>query len=81
MQKLTADEFHIAGTLGLYELNEMLGLEIKSDDVSTVGGYITQLLGHLPRGGEKTRIDDYEVVVTKADGRRVQELHFKRAAK
>jgi CBS domain containing-hemolysin-like protein len=81
LQKVTADEFNIAGTLGLYELNEMLGLDIESDDVSTVGGYITQILGHLPRGGEKARIEDYEVVVTKADGRRVQELHFKRVGK
>ena len=34
----------------------MLGLELESDEVSTVGGYVTQLIGHLPHAGEKTRV-------------------------
>jgi Mg2+/Co2+ transporter CorC len=46
--------------------------------VSTIGGYVTHLLGHLPRAGEQVRIDGYVVVVTKADGRRVDQLHFKK---
>lgn len=78
LRKVAKDEFAVDGSLGLYELNEMLGLELQSDDVSTVGGYVTQLIGHLPKGGEKTGIEDFEVTVTKADGRRVRELLFKR---
>ena len=67
-------------SLSLHELNEMLGLELESTEVSTVGGYITQLIGHLPKTGEKTRIEDFDATVTKADGRRVLEVHFKRSA-
>lgn len=78
LRRVAQDEFSVDGTLGIYELNDMLDLEIESDDVSTVGGYVTQLIGHLPRAGEKTRVGDFEVVVTKADGRRVLEVHFKR---
>ncbi len=78
MRKVAQDEFSVDGTLGIYELNDMLDLELESEDVSTVGGYITQLIGHLPRGGEITRIENFEVTVTKADGRRVLEVHFKR---
>ena len=79
MRRVTQDEFNVDGSLGLYELNEMLGLDLESDDVSTVGGYVTQLIGHLPQGGEKARIEDFEITITKADGRRVHEVHFKRA--
>jgi CBS domain containing-hemolysin-like protein len=78
MRKVAQDEFSVDGTLGIYELNDMLDLELESEDVSTVGGYVTQLIGHLPRGGETTRIENFEVTVTKADGRRVLEVHFKR---
>ena len=78
MRRVAQDEFNVDGSLGLYELNEMLGLDLESDDVSTVGGYVTQLIGHLPQGGEKARIEDFEITVTKADGRRVHEVHFKR---
>ena len=79
VRKVTQNEFNVDGSLGLYELNEMLGLDLESPDVSTVGGYVTQLIGHLPANGEKARIEDFDVTITKADGRRVQEVHFKRA--
>jgi CBS domain containing-hemolysin-like protein len=78
LRKVAQDEFSVDGTLGLYELNDMLGLELESEDVSTVGGYVTQLIGHLPHAGEKTKIQEYDITVTKADGRRVLEVHFKR---
>ncbi len=78
MRRVSQDEFVVAATLSLHELNEMLGLELESTEVSTVGGYVTQLIGHLPKTGEKARIEDFDAVVTKADGRRVLEVHFKR---
>ena len=80
LRKVTDDEFAVDGSLGLYELNDMIGLELESADVSTIGGYVTHLIGHLPKQGEQTRIDEYVVTVAKADGRRVVEVHFKRGA-
>jgi CBS domain containing-hemolysin-like protein len=77
-KKISDDEFIIEGALGLYEVNDLIGLELESADVSTIGGYVTHLLGHLPRPGEQVRIDGYLVIVTKADGRRVDQLHFKK---
>ncbi len=80
LRKVTDDEFAVDGSLGLYELNDMIGLELESADVSTIGGYVTHLIGHLPKQGEQTRIDEYVVTVAKADSRRIVEVHFKRAA-
>jgi len=77
-KKISDDEFIVEGALGLYEVNDLVGLELESADVSTIGGYVTHLLGHLPRPGEQVRIDGYVVIVTKADGRRIDELHFKK---
>jgi CBS domain containing-hemolysin-like protein len=78
LRKLNDDEFDVEGSLGLYELKDLVGLELESEDVSTIGGYVTHLIGHLPKKGEHTRIDDYLVTITEADGRRVGKLHFKR---
>jgi CBS domain containing-hemolysin-like protein len=78
LRRLSEGEFLVEGTLGLYELNDLMGLELESADVSTVGGYVTHLIGHLPKQGEQTRVEDYLVTITKTDGRRVVELHFKR---
>jgi CBS domain containing-hemolysin-like protein len=75
-QKISANEFTVDGTLGLYELNDLAKLELESSDVSTVGGYVTHLLGHLPKQGEQVKIDNYLVTVSQTDARRVKQLHF-----
>lgn len=78
-QKINENEFTVDGGLGLYELRDMAGLELDSADVSTIGGYVTHLLGHLPKQGEHVAIENYTVTVAQADNRRVRQLHFKRA--
>jgi CBS domain containing-hemolysin-like protein len=77
-RKINDNEFAVAGSLGLYELNDVTGLELESADVSTIGGYVTHLLGHLPKQGEQVKIDNYLVTVSQTDGRRVNQLHFKK---
>ena len=51
---------------------------MESADVSTIGGYVTHLLGHLPKQGEQVRIGDYLVTISQTDGRRVGQLHFRK---
>ena len=77
-RKLGEGEFMVEGTLSMHELNELTGLELESADVSTIGGYVTHVMGHLPLQGEKTTLDPFDVTVTKSDGRRIEQLHFKR---
>ena len=77
-QKINANEFTVDGTLGLYELNDLAQLELESPDVSTIGGYVTHLLGHLPKQGEQVKIDGYVVTVSQTDARRVKQLHFRK---
>lgn len=77
-RKINETEFSVDGALGLYELRDLAGLELESADVSTIGGYVTHLLGHLPKQGEQVRINDYLVTISQTDGRRVGQLHFRR---
>src|SRR6184192_824014 len=77
-RKINANEFSVDGALGLYELNDLAKIDLESPDVSTIGGYVTHLLGHLPKTGEQVKIDNYVVTVSQADDRRVKQLHFKK---
>src|SRR5437764_11117004 len=77
-RKINENEFTVDGTLGLYELQDLAGLELESADVSTIGGYVTHLLGHLPKQGEQVRIENYCVTVAQTDGRRIGQLHFRK---
>ena len=76
--KINEIEFAVDGALGLYELRDLAGLELESADVSTIGGYVTHLLGHLPKQGEQVRIENYLVTISHTDGRRVGQLHFRK---
>lgn len=77
-KRVNADEFVVDGGMALYELKDLAGLDIESEDVSTVGGYVTHLAGNLPAVGDQVRVEPFEVTVTKADGRRVLEVRFRR---
>jgi CBS domain containing-hemolysin-like protein len=76
--RLNDEEFVVQGQLVLYELKELANLELENAEVSTIGGYVVQLLGHLPKQGEQVRIDGYVVTITQTDGRRILQLHFKK---
>ncbi len=77
-QEINENEFTVEGAVGLYELQDMADLDLESADVSTIGGYVTHLLGHLPKQGEQVQIENYCVTIAKTDGRRVEQLHFRR---
>jgi CBS domain containing-hemolysin-like protein len=78
-RRISSEEFEVEGGLNLYEINQMSDLQLESDEVTTIGGYATHLLGHFPKTGEKFRIEDYEVTATKVEAHRVAQLHFLRA--
>jgi len=75
--KVNDNEFIVEGSITLNELSDHVpALELESGEVTTVGGYITQRLGHLPEPGEGVEIEGYEAKVTSTDGRRVGQVHF-----
>ncbi|TLD71932.1 HlyC/CorC family transporter [Phragmitibacter flavus] len=76
--RLSESEFEVEGSLNLYELNELCDLELESDEVTTIGGYVTHVLGHFPELGETLMIGQYEVTTTGVEARRVVSLLFKR---
>jgi CBS domain containing-hemolysin-like protein len=75
---INENEFTADGALGLYELRDLAGLELESADVSTIGGYVTHLLGHLPKQGEEVQIENYLLTIAQTDGRRINQLHFRK---
>jgi CBS domain containing-hemolysin-like protein len=76
--RLNEEEFIVQGQVNLYELKELADLQLENAEVTTIGGYVVQLLGHLPKQGEEVQVEDYLVTITQADGRRILQLHFKK---
>ena len=78
VRQINETEFEVEGTHALYELEETLDHKFEDADVTTIGGYITAELGHLPTKGESVRIDHWVATVTDSDGRRVLRVHLKK---
>ena len=75
-------QYIASGALTLLDLAEYLpdiGELDPESGVSTLGGYITEQLGHLPECGEKLRIREYMVTVTGTDKRKVTQAYLKHA--
>lgn len=72
-------QYIASGQLSLSDLEEELPAlgELESEGgAATLGGYITDVLGHLPACDEHLRIRDYLITVTGTDGRRVTQARI-----
>lgn len=72
-----------SGSLALFDLEEYLPElgEIETEgDVSTLGGFITEALGHMPACGESVTMRNYIFTVTGCDRRRVTQVSIRRSA-
>ena len=78
-KRVSDDEFTVEGWVPLHELcDEVDDLDLEDPDVSTVGGFLTNLFGRIPVAGEDTRVAGYRVEVAEADERSIQHLRFLR---
>lgn len=70
--------FWVSGRVPLDDLSELLGSPMERDEVSTVGGLVFELVGHVPRAGQELQLDGYRVVVERVVRRRVERVYFER---
>ncbi len=61
----------VHGRIPIYEVNELLGVDLPDDDWDTIGGLIFNSLGHLPKVGEALEIDGVRLRVEHLQGRRI----------
>jgi magnesium and cobalt exporter, CNNM family len=74
IQQLDATTFLVAGKLAIDELNTATGLAIPKQSYDTVGGWVLDLFGRVPRKAERTETDDVVVTVEKVERTRVVEV-------
>lgn len=71
--------FIVSGGISLFDLADYLpDLSLECPGVTTIGGYVTHALGHIPEEGEALTVGHYAMSVTGTDGRRVTQILLKR---
>ena len=72
--KIDDAHYSIDGGIKLDDLNDALDLDIESEDYDSIGGYIIQLLDHLPSVGDTASDGVISCKVTKLDKNRVSRV-------
>ncbi|OQX88607.1 hypothetical protein B6D60_01840 [candidate division KSB1 bacterium 4484_87] len=71
-RKLNATTFSVDARAEIDELNEKFNLHLPEEEsYSTLGGFIIEQLGHIPKPGEMLAGDNWRIKIEKADERRV----------
>ncbi len=74
IQDLSNGKFLLSGKTELDELTEKLGFDLTSEQVDTIGGYLTELAGRVPAVNEFFTLDGHRFTVKKADAKHVQTI-------
>lgn len=72
------NKYWVAGRFSLDLLSEIVGEDLRHEDVSTVGGLAYELFGRVPRAGESVEYKSWHLVVERVRGRRVQRVYLER---
>jgi CBS domain containing-hemolysin-like protein len=76
------DGSHVVnGLVNLGELSDALGIELESEDYSTIGGYVFGLLGRRPQVGDEVDDGKIRATVEGLDGLRIALLRVRPASK
>src|SRR5207248_1835776 len=74
IQKIDARTYRVAGKLSVDDLNAATGLTISNEAYDTVGGWVLDLFGRVPRRGERVETPELSVTVEKIERTRVVEV-------
>lgn len=69
-------EYVVEGSMKLDDLNDLLDLELESEDYDSIGGLIIGQLDRLPEEGESVVCDGIRLVVDRLDKNRVDRVHM-----
>jgi CBS domain containing-hemolysin-like protein len=63
----------VSGNARLDDLTEHLGFELTADGIDTIGGYIFNRLGYLPKPGQKLELPHVAITVRRVSRKRIEE--------
>jgi len=75
INKVDSNVWLVNGRISIDELAELLDIEIEYEDAETVGGLIYDLIGAIPKPGEKVNFEDkITFIVDQVDGQRIKSI-------
>ncbi|MBZ4646207.1 MAG: magnesium and cobalt exporter, family [Petroclostridium sp.] len=70
------DEYLVAGNTKIELINEMIGVNIQSEEFDSIGGFVIGQLGRFPREGEKLEYDNIKLIVENIEKNRIKKIRI-----
>ncbi len=70
----TDNEYTVKAQLEIDDFNQHFNSNLDEKEFDTIGGLVTNAIGHLPKRGERVIIDHFEFRVIRADSRKIRLL-------
>ena len=77
-EQVGPDEYIVDASIDLDDFNDLLDVDLPTDDSDTLGGYIYTYFGRVPVVGETIEDDDLIMHVMMVEGRRLRKVHITR---
>ncbi len=72
--RVNENTWEAAGNLPLFELEELVGMPLQDEGITTASGWVTHRLGGFPKTGDVVNVGNCELRVEEMDGMRVARL-------
>jgi len=76
VQRVAPDRYVLDGELPIHEWADAFKIDLRRRRISTVGGFVTSLLGRIARVGESVDYRNLRFTVTAVSGRRIDRLEL-----
>jgi len=71
-ERLDGGVIRVSARLPVDELGDLFGIQLDDDDVDTVGGLLTKVVGRLPVAGSRANVSGLVLTAERTEGRRKQ---------
>ena len=78
MEQISENEFLFSARMDLDDINDVMSINLPTDESDTLGGLIYTTLGGVPEVGDSVTIDDLVLTVLEIHGRRIKIVKIQR---
>ena len=76
IKQITENQYEVDGGAKIDDVNDVLRLNLKSEDYDSIGGYVIELLDHLPAAGEEVQEGSILFRVLETDKTRIERVRM-----
>ncbi len=77
IKKVGENEYECDARMQISDINEILGIELPLDGSDTIGGFVFNLFGKIPKQGEKISYKNLDFKIEKMDGHKIKRIKIK----